>query len=103
MERTIVKGLILAAGACLASPMAQAALPDCPNQCACSCGFGCWNTHACMLRGRRVEHAPLVGIPNRFLVTCTFRGGIRTDSQGTYFCCNHSISIHDHAGYYLNI
>ena len=84
MRRNLFKGLILAAIARLAAPDAHAALPACATQCACSCGFGCWSTHACLIRWRIVEHAPLIGQPNRYRITSRLRGGMRTDSQGTY-------------------
>jgi hypothetical protein len=85
-----------------ATPSARAELPPCPNACTCRCGSLCFYPHTCLLRWRNVVPAPLAGYGNRYLVTCTFRGGIRTDNDGTYFCCNHSTATHPHSGFFLN-
>lgn len=83
-------------------PCVHGALPACPTSCSCTCGFGCLTNHTCILRSRSVVHAPLPGISNRYLITCTFRGGLVADGHATYFCCNHTLHVHDHSGYFSN-
>jgi hypothetical protein len=102
MFRRFIQGLILSALAWSAVPRAQAALPACLTQCSCQCGFGCLTNHACLFRARTVDHMPIQGQPNRYRITCYFRGNMRTDSQGTYFCCNHTAAVHGHISFHLN-
>ncbi|GEM_PF-5433635 len=88
--------LPIAAALLAFAPSASAALPACMTQCAHSCGNLCFTSHACLIRWRNVE--PIPNQPGFFLVTCRYRGGYVTTSDGTWFCCNHTIATHDHTG-----
>lgn len=79
------------------APQAKAALPSCMSQCAHTCGRFCLGTHTCLLRDRFVY--AIDNQPGVYLVVCRYRGGYRTNADGVWFCCGHTIHTHDHSGF----